>query len=217
MKKTLAFAIASKQGEWPVMEDAYYANPVHGDFILVDAFGGNNGPETASNVVRDIALALHNCRKNKSIIDEVFLRALLREQNESLLIKASKTKFADRSAASILIVCKLTETRFLFCNVGACGAMILRFQQNIPIVLPQTFGAELSFPLSALGMKKDLFPEFRILEAKANEIFAMYTESVAKELLHDLSFAREELSKIPENMLSAASPRKNASVLIFQA
>lgn len=201
MKRVMAFGAATKQGNWPVQEDSYWIEPVWGTYVLGDGIGGKRAGEIASSSsVQTVGSELiKRLRKGEDAdgiesqrrlsLEENHMRAALLNANSALLENNKKLEVGARAAVSMIAVQFLPSGRVILGNSGACGAVVLRGGQAIPLLSPQTFSVSQGnvsgtrserfgrdFSLSGLGFFADLEPEVRTCHFQKGDYLLLFTE-----------------------------------------
>lgn len=202
MKRVMAFGAATRQGSWPVQEDAYWIEPIWGSYVLGDGMGGKGvGDLACSKIVGQVGKDLIRRLRDKKdseedgkvhkrlSAEETQMRTCIVEGNRWLMEHNGEAGPDARAAVSLIAVQFLPSGRVILGNAGACGAIVLREGKAIPILTPQTFAVAQGnvsgarderfgsdFPLSGLGFYDDLEPEIRTCHFQKGDILLLYTE-----------------------------------------
>ncbi|MGZ3657136.1 MAG: PP2C family protein-serine/threonine phosphatase [Bdellovibrionota bacterium] len=187
--RTFAFGAATAQGSWPVQEDGYFADPGTGVFALADGFGGRgNGDLAAKQALAEVrAAGSERSAREGSLFSpaQAAHRDLFGEINKKLLAWNEKRAPGTRGGCSLILATVERTREIAITGCGACGAMLLRAGSFIPLLSPQSPPRETPaaplFPLSALGLGREVGVESRTFLWQPQDLVLLFSSGLAWE------------------------------------
>jgi serine/threonine protein phosphatase PrpC len=192
MKRTFAYGAATRQGAWPVQEDGYFMDPLHGFFVLADGFGGRGNGDLAAKAAlleaRTAAGPTAGARKGgapfRGPLAE-WQRGLFLAINKKLLQWNETRAPNSRGGVSLLLVSSDRERQeFTLSHCGACAAFLLRAgaRRWLPVLTPQApprADAEASLaPDQAVGLGAEIEPETRSVPWQAGDVLFLFSSGL---------------------------------------
>jgi serine/threonine protein phosphatase PrpC len=189
MVRTFAFGAAASQGEWPVQEDGFFADPGRGTFVVADGFGGRGAGDLAAKLALQEARSLTPERSPREggILTpaQAAHRDLFGEINKKLLQWNEKRPPGSRGGTSLALASLDRERELTLTGCGACSAFLVREGAWLPLLAAQAFPRDsLSAPLvpsQALGLGRELNPESRSLTLRAGDLVLLFSGGLAWE------------------------------------
>lgn len=174
MKRTWAYGAATTQGNWPVQEDGFLADPQRGRFAVADGFGGRGAGDMAAKA------ALLGLRGAGESSDPKELRESFRRAHRDIRARNETRPPTGRGGAS-LVAAWFVPVGVAVAQAGGCAALLLRGGRCRPLLLPQAPPREDFQPLlpnEALGLGEEIGPELRVLALEAGDVLALVSSGV---------------------------------------
>lgn len=174
MKQTYSYGAATLQGDWPVQEDGFYADPVAGVFILADGFGGKGGGDLAVKLVLQEAKIKSWQSSDVSITTQ---KKFIQDSNEKVVQWNAKRGAAPKGGCSLLLAQVDQSKNLTISNSGASAAALWRSGKLFTLLSPQANPRDYmgmpQFPYEALGMGSEVGVETRTFPLLAGDVVLM--------------------------------------------
>lgn len=201
MRRVVGFGAATRQGDWPVQEDAYWIDPVQGIFVLADGFGGCEAGDKAaaaavnaagSFLVSDARAAVRVSEAHPFYsLEEAQVAEAMNRAGAAVEAVNAGRDFSGRGGASLIVCHCLPSGRVVIGNLGNTGAVVLRSGKSVTILQPQSFVASQGgtvgeypgrfgrdFPLQFLGLFPRTEPDIRTYHFQGGDQLFLFTEGL---------------------------------------
>lgn len=193
MKYISAFGAATNQGDWPVQEDAFYADPRRGIFILTDGFGGRNaGDRIAKELTEQAADLLIDARTDSDATkhfsvkpcysdgENVVLNMLV-SLNSYLFNKNQGLPVGSRACASMTVLFGVGDGSWAIGNVGTNALYLFRqnacrevaTRQSLSSIKGDHAGVQQPYfdtALQAIGLQKAIEPFVSTFSGRTEDV-----------------------------------------------
>lgn len=219
MKQTIAFGAAARQGNWPVQEDGFFADPQQKIFALADGFGGRGNGDIA--VKTALAAFRAKTAKEAPAPAEIF-----ESINKAILDWSNPRPPASRGGCSMAFLRLESSGMISAANCGATGVGLIRGGRCLSILSPQSAPRPVPgmplLPDEALGLLPGIKPEVRSFRPLPGDLIFLsssglewegepfQTEILAQWSIH---MPGSSIAPLAESLVQAAYPDWNATFL----